>query len=193
MSDTITCAKRALRIDALRAKADSTEYEPEAVSLRTKADELEAINIAAGYVPEPKRDAYTSAWDQFFGREYAEQMRADKLRAYQDHIRRSTHATDCSCEPCAQDRVNKAASDALFDMMHPRKTRRTAKPKCPYCYPDAMCDKCFQAKYGQSRRDYVNYGDAPRSSARGSHAECYANGVHDNSKAGRAACRRSRS
>lgn len=173
MSETTECAKRAVRIKALRAKADSTEYPKEAATLREKADELQAKNDAVGYrdpeEAERRRTVFDSLWDEYMRKK----DRDKRIKRYQEHIRRQqsgeAHPVECVCNQCLA--------------VDPMKIFRN-----------------FGARFddeGQAHYDHVK--PKPKRSrtqstgerrARTDHSECYANGWHDKSKAGRAQCRR---
>lgn len=192
MSETTDCAKRAVRIKALRAKADSTEYPAEAEALRWKADQLQTKNDDVGYTDPDEADRRGSVFNDFWN-DYVATVRQEqsdeRVRVYQEYVRRQ-QAAETSC---AHSWVTLLSSTAG---------------------PLSRCEKCGQIEQrvwaqGGTASSYSEHyvGDEvpptrmkskkpPTSGerrARTDHTECYANGWHDKSKAGRAQCRRTAS
>jgi Protein of unknown function (DUF2786) len=186
MSETTECAKRAVRIKALRAKADSTEFPEEAITLREKADELQAKNDALGYVDTPPQSSpFNSAWDQFFGTKWKEDLAEQKLKEYQRWIKK--HETKKTQNDCDHEWI-------LLDSITHGEMRHCSKcgkeqVKAPGGWASSYEE--YKAEDIKSGRFNV-HNPPPTQRRRSSHAECYANGWHENSKAGRASCRRTR-
>lgn len=182
MSETTDCAKRAVRIKALRAKAASTEYPEERETFNAKADELQAKNDSLGYVDPGERSSrsaiFGAAFDDFM-RPYQEAASAEHLRRYQAWLRQQ------------EARKNDAPCSHRWRVIFSAESYRLVN----------YCVKC--GKEDTLLTDTGNVRDdapGPKTGAkrrptserrpRVDHSECYANGWHDKSKAGRASCRR---
>lgn len=199
---------RARRAAALRAKANATTFEGERETYNEKAAELEKRNADEGYVDHVSA---TQAADAMFDL-FTAQARAEKLRRYQEHIARqqagTLHDPNCLCNECLDlDPMKIFKAYAPPPRQRRTRTNRDHAVRC-------SCSTCFERRANATGGTYSSYTEydpetgesrthtptgrfrtenpPPTQRARGSHAECYANGVHDNSKAGRAACRRGR-
>lgn len=189
MSETTECAKRAVRIKALRAKADSTEYPAEAATLRDKADELQAKNDAVGYVDpaesERRQTVFDSFWEEYM-RDVRKKGQDERIKLYQEYIRRhesgqtdcvhkwvflrsTTHGPICHCEKCGKTEQRVWAPGG------------TASSYEEHYVGDEVPPTRMKSRRTQSTGERRTRTD---------HSECYANGWHDKSKAGRAQCRR---
>lgn len=231
MSDETECGKRARRITALRAKAAATNFEGERDAFTAKANELQALNDAAGY-RDPK---ITDAIFEGLINARKEEANAEHVRRYQEHLRRQeetgkrwdadrkqqspwmsaqdarnfwenlfgddfmppprqrrartnrTHAPRCACSTCFEQRANATGGTySSYTEYDPETGKSRTHTPCTECRPDAMCNSCFQKMYG------APVSDQPKRS-RINHSQCYAEGLHDKSPAGRASCRRNQS
>lgn len=231
MSDETECGKRARRITALRAKAAATNFEGERDAFTAKANELQALNDAAGY-RDPK---ITDALFEGLFQARKEEANAEHVRRYQEHLRRqeetgkrwdadrsrtgagffedffrdfgtffdpdgehdnppprqrrrsSKHGKRCQCDDCFERRANATGGTySSYTEYDPTTGTSRVYIPCTECRPDAMCNSCFQKMYGAPT------ADQPKRS-RINHSQCYAEGLHDKSPAGRASCRRSQS
>lgn len=193
--------KRARRAKALREKAASTSFSAEAASLIAKAEELEKINADSGYRESVTRDFMT---------EYIKAASDEKIRQYQEYVR--THGErgpNCICGTVEQKFLGFECPE------HPKK-KRTPGCTCtglsygldycpvhgykgdsendPHKHSHIACILCGKKMTREEYRshkcgNYERTNDRRKST---SHADCYAQGLHDNSKAGRAQCRRGR-
>lgn len=210
---------RARRAAALRAKANATTFEAERETYNEKAAELEKRNADEGYVGHVSAtQAADAMFDLFTAQARAEKLRRyqehiarqqagtlhdpnclcnecldlDPMKIFKAYAppprqRRTRtnrdHAVRCSCSTCFERRANATGGTySSYTEYDPETGESRTHTPCTKCQPDAMCNDCFVKKYPSQ----------PAQRARTSHAECYANGWHDNSKAGRAACRRGR-
>jgi predicted DNA-binding WGR domain protein len=211
---------RARRAAALRAKANATTFEAERDACNEKAAKLEKTNADEGYVDQVSaKQAADAMFDLFTAQARAEKLRRyqehiarqqagtlhdpnclcnecldlDPMKIFKvfdaqaPRVRRTrtnrTHAARCSCSTCFERRANATGGTySSYTEYDPETGESRTHTPCTKCQPDAMCNDCFVKKYPTQ----------PAQRSRSSHADCYANGVHDNSKAGRAACRRGR-
>ena len=185
MSETTDCAKRAVRIKALRAKAASTEYPAERDTLNDKADELQAKNDAVGYVDPDEAKRRDSVFSDFWAQCVADQRKADsdaRVRKYQEYIRRN-EARQSEC--IHQWRVVFSAESLKLVKYCAGCGKQS--PLDDYVDPGNYRDEAPGPKTGARRRQSAPTGERH---ARVDHSQCYAEGLHDKSKAGRASCRR---
>ncbi|MGH3834106.1 MAG: hypothetical protein ACRDSF_00160 [Pseudonocardiaceae bacterium] len=176
--------KRARRATALRNKAAATSFPVEAVTFIAKAEELERINANSGYRPENNPFSVDNLLST-----YRKQASDEKVRQYQKWVAQHGERSEtCICGTVEQKYMGFQCPD------HPKK-------KC-------VCDDYKTHLYswncpthGTQRStfaDSTDYSGRARQQSAGtrrkssSHAQCYAEGLHDNTKAGRAACRRGR-
>lgn len=189
MNPTPEQEKRARRAKALKAKADSSTFPEERDSLLAKVAELEQANRNSGY-SEPVEKEWV--YDLF-----REEARKARIRTYQEYVREhGERGPNCICGTVEQRFLGNECPD------HPKK-----KCECNHHIASGHYDwHCSTHGYrvsapGGSASSYSEYKvnddgsftkKEPTHRTRTSHSECYATGAHDNSKAGRAACRRGR-
>lgn len=199
MSETTDCAKRAVRIKALRAKAASTEYPAERDTFNAKADELQAKNDAVGYVDPEERSSRSSifgaAFDDFFRQTYQEAASAEHLRRYQTWLRQQeTGRRPAQCVH-EWERLEKFNQSVLCECQRcgKREWRVDAPGGTASSYHEytqnATTGEWEESTTPRTKRSHKTNPTGERRT-RVDHSQCYAEGLHDKSKAGRASCRR---
>lgn len=203
---TSECESRQRRIDGLKSKADSTEFEGERTVLLEKIAQLEDKQRAEGYIAAASSTPSHSVFNEIF----KAQHREETLKRYRDIIRRNeeakSHELGCYCEDCLRldpyrryrisdphcdsckcrncTFLNNLWKNAKKDPSPRVKKNTSTTPRCSKCFQaEESCDECLEwyRILNDNRTD---------TSTRISHKDCYAQGLHDKTPAGRSSCRK---